>query len=205
MRLPRMTTRRWILAVVVVALLLGAERIVERRAYFLTRAEVEADRAGDFIRGGVCLREEFDKEGMYEKLRDHYLALRGSTDSPQIGLGSPSNPTRISRRRDTLRNNGYPALASRLIPLPNRAHGRASGSRQSRRSLQFQEANSRPFQRRYSRIPGSGSRPRSGSAQPRGSHCSSPHRRGLSASSSDLQIIRSRFLYPPTPECPRQL
>ena len=98
MRLPRMTTRRWILAVVVVALLLGAERIVERRAYFLTRAEVEADRAGHFIGAGVCLRKEFDKEGMYEKLRDHYLALarkyRLAADRPWLPVESdPDLPT----------------------------------------------------------------------------------------------------------------
>jgi len=63
------------LAVAVVALLLGAERIAERRAYFLTRAEVEADRANDLIMGRACLREEFCKEGFPEKLRDHFLGL----------------------------------------------------------------------------------------------------------------------------------
>ena len=59
----------------VVALSLWAERLAERRAYFLTRAEIEADRADDFVKGRVCLREEYDKEGMYEKLRDHHLRL----------------------------------------------------------------------------------------------------------------------------------
>ena len=53
------------------ALSLWAERLAERRAYFLTRAEIDADRADDFVKGRVCLREEYDKEGMYEKLRDH--------------------------------------------------------------------------------------------------------------------------------------
>jgi len=63
------------LAVAVVGLLIGTERLVERRAYFLTRAEVEADRANDLIMGRACLREEFKKEGFPEKLRDHYLGL----------------------------------------------------------------------------------------------------------------------------------
>jgi hypothetical protein len=75
MRVPGMTTRRWMSAVAVMALLLGAQRFVERRAYFLTRAEVEADRAADLIHGRACLRDEFCKEGFPEKLRDHYLAL----------------------------------------------------------------------------------------------------------------------------------
>jgi len=75
MRTPRMTIRRWILAVALVAVALWGKRLAERRAYFLTRAEVEADRADDFVNGRVCLKEEYCGEGMYERLRDHSLAL----------------------------------------------------------------------------------------------------------------------------------
>jgi hypothetical protein len=46
MRITKTTTRRWMLAIAIAALLLGAKRLAERRAYFLVRAEVEADRAG---------------------------------------------------------------------------------------------------------------------------------------------------------------
>jgi len=70
-----MSTRRWFLAVGVLAVALWAKRLADRRAYYLTRAEVEADRASDFINGGVCLKEEYDVEGMYERLRHHYLQL----------------------------------------------------------------------------------------------------------------------------------
>ena len=74
-RPPQMTTRRWMIAVATAALVLGAKRLAGRRAYFLTRAEVEADRADDYANGRACLREEYDVPGMYEKLRDYYLGL----------------------------------------------------------------------------------------------------------------------------------
>src|SRR5437588_10387834 len=98
MQIPRMTTRRWILAVAIVALLLGAERLAERRAYLLIRAEVEADRADDFVKGRACLRDEIDVEGMYEKLRDHYLGLarkyRLAADMPWLPVEpDPEAPT----------------------------------------------------------------------------------------------------------------
>ena len=73
-----MTTRRWMLAIAIVALLLGAKRLAERRAYFLMRAEVEADRADDYIKRRACLdvlKDELDREGMSTKLGDHYLRL----------------------------------------------------------------------------------------------------------------------------------
>jgi hypothetical protein len=75
MQVPKMTTRRWLLAITIVALLLAAKRLAERRAYFLMRAEVEADRAGDYITGRACLNDEYDREGMYAKFGDHYLRL----------------------------------------------------------------------------------------------------------------------------------
>jgi hypothetical protein len=91
-----MTIRRWILTVAAVALSLGAERLAERRAYFLIRAEVEADRADDFVNGRACLREEYDKEGMYEKLRDYYLGLalkyRLAADRPWISVQPDPDP-----------------------------------------------------------------------------------------------------------------
>jgi hypothetical protein len=60
------------IAVAVVAKTLwSAKRLAERRAYFLTRAAVEADRACDFQMGYVCLREEYAVPGMYARLREH--------------------------------------------------------------------------------------------------------------------------------------
>ena len=70
-----MTTRRWLLTVAIVGVALGGKRLADRRAYFLTRAEVEADRANDYASGRACLSAEYDVEGMYEKLRDHHLRL----------------------------------------------------------------------------------------------------------------------------------
>jgi hypothetical protein len=70
-----MSTRRWFLAVVVVAIALWAKRLADRRVYYLSRALVEADRASDYANGRACLREEYDVEGMYERLRDHYSQL----------------------------------------------------------------------------------------------------------------------------------
>jgi len=63
------------IAVAIAALALGAKRLADRRACFLTRAEVEADRADDYANGRACLKEGYDVPGMYEKLRDHYLGL----------------------------------------------------------------------------------------------------------------------------------
>lgn len=74
------------------ALSLWAERLAERRAYFLTRAEIEADRADDFVKGRVCLREEYDKEGMYEKLRDHHLRLARKYQLPADRPWLPIQP-----------------------------------------------------------------------------------------------------------------
>ncbi len=64
MRMPRMTTRRWMVAVATASLVLGAKRLADRRAYFLTRAEVEADRADDYAHGRACLSDEYDVPGM---------------------------------------------------------------------------------------------------------------------------------------------
>jgi hypothetical protein len=63
------------IAVATAALVLGAKRFADRRAYFLVQAEVEADRADDYANYRACLVEEYDVPGMYEKLRDHYLGL----------------------------------------------------------------------------------------------------------------------------------
>ncbi len=75
MRLPRMTARRWIVLIAAVALLLCAHRLLERRAHFLMRAEVEASRADDLANGRCCLREEFCVPGYAERLLAHYQAL----------------------------------------------------------------------------------------------------------------------------------
>jgi hypothetical protein len=76
MRLPsvRFTIRLMMVAVAVVALVMAAERLAKRRAYLLRRAEVDADRARDWANYTSCLRPEYDKPGMYEKMRDYWLA-----------------------------------------------------------------------------------------------------------------------------------
>jgi hypothetical protein len=64
------------IAVAVVAIALwSAKRLAERRAYFLTRAEVEADRACVYQMGSACLNEEYDVPGMYRRLREHCSPL----------------------------------------------------------------------------------------------------------------------------------
>jgi hypothetical protein len=75
MRLPRMTIRRWTPAVAAVALLLGAGRLAERRAYLLERAEVRASRADDMINGALRLKDEYCVEGFPERLAAHYASL----------------------------------------------------------------------------------------------------------------------------------
>jgi hypothetical protein len=78
MQIPRMTVCRWMLGIAIVSLLLAAQRLAERRAYFLMRAEVEADRADDYIKRHVCLellKDEYDRERVYKKLGNHYLGL----------------------------------------------------------------------------------------------------------------------------------
>ena len=97
MQITRMTVRRWMLAIAIVALLLGAKRLAERRAYFLMRAEVEADRADDYVKRRVCLdflKGEYDRERVYTKLGDHYLGLRESIGSLRIDRGYRLSPTR---------------------------------------------------------------------------------------------------------------
>jgi hypothetical protein len=77
---------------------LGAKRLADRRAYFLTRAEVEADRADDCAKGRACLTDEYDVEGMSEKLRDYYLGLarkyRLAANRPWLPVEpDPESPT----------------------------------------------------------------------------------------------------------------
>jgi hypothetical protein len=45
MRLPRMTTRRWMVVVVIVGLLMGGVRLKERRSHLLSRAQIHKERA----------------------------------------------------------------------------------------------------------------------------------------------------------------
>src|SRR4051794_39847854 len=74
MRLPRLTTRRLLALAAVVALLEG-ERLSRWRVDFLMRAEVDADRANDFVDGpGPCLREEYDTPAMRMKLHAYWVA-----------------------------------------------------------------------------------------------------------------------------------
>jgi hypothetical protein len=71
----RFTIRRTMLAVAAAGVILGAERLSQRRAYFLERAAVDADRASDFDMGRVCLADEFDNDAVYVKLRAHWAAM----------------------------------------------------------------------------------------------------------------------------------
>jgi hypothetical protein len=73
-RFPRMTTRRLLFAVATAAVVLGVHRVLERRAYFLTRAEVDASRADDLAEGRMCLRDEFCVDGYPEKLLEYWRA-----------------------------------------------------------------------------------------------------------------------------------
>ena len=75
MHVPRMSTRHWFLVIVVVAAALWAKRLTDRRACYLTRAEVEADRADDYANGRACLKDGYAIAGMNERLRDHYSQL----------------------------------------------------------------------------------------------------------------------------------
>lgn len=75
MRLSRLTTRRLMVTVAVVAVSLGAQRLFARRFRFRVQAEVCADRADDFVRGMVCLRDEYDEPRMYEKLHARWMAM----------------------------------------------------------------------------------------------------------------------------------
>jgi hypothetical protein len=70
-----MTTRRWTLVVVAVALLLTVGRLAERRADFLSRAEVWASRADDLTNGRMCLDVYEFSVGYPKRLRDYWLSL----------------------------------------------------------------------------------------------------------------------------------
>lgn len=95
----RFTVRGVMAAVAIAALLMAAERLAARRACLLERAELYADRANDFDMGWVCLRDEYNKEGMYDKLRDHWIAMarkyRVAASRPWLTVGpDPPPPTR---------------------------------------------------------------------------------------------------------------
>jgi hypothetical protein len=106
MRLPRMTTRRWMVVVAAAGFVLGARRLADRRAYFLTRAEVEADRAADYANDRACLREEYDGPGMYDRFRDHYLGLarkyRIAARRPWLPVEPDPEPPRPKNTRSLL-------------------------------------------------------------------------------------------------------
>jgi hypothetical protein len=78
------------LVIAAAALILAAQRLYERRAYFLIRAEVEASRADDLANGRMCLRDEFCVEGYTEKLLAYWRALvrkyRYAADHPWISV-----------------------------------------------------------------------------------------------------------------------
>ncbi len=90
-------------AVAVLAMCMGFERLARRRAYFLERAAVEADRAIDFGPGGMaCLRPEVYREGIYEELYAYHVAqadrYRLAASRPWLPLGpEPRDP--IERKR----------------------------------------------------------------------------------------------------------
>jgi hypothetical protein len=70
-----MTTRRWILVLATVALLLSDGRLAERRTFFLGRAEADASRADDLINGRMCFEEDYSVSGYSERLADYWLTL----------------------------------------------------------------------------------------------------------------------------------
>lgn len=71
------------------------------RAYFLTRAKLEADRAYDFEMGYACLNKEYDVPGMYGRLREHFSALarkyRLAASHPWLPVDP--DPSRPGRKR----------------------------------------------------------------------------------------------------------
>jgi hypothetical protein len=76
MRLPRFTIRRMMVVVAIVCALLGVDRMARRRAYCLEQAKLWKERADEFVTGaGVCLKEEFDKPGMYTALYERTRAI----------------------------------------------------------------------------------------------------------------------------------
>jgi hypothetical protein len=85
-----MTTRRWFLVIAAAALVLGAHRLLEDRARFLTRAEVDASRADDLAKGRMCLREEYCVEGYPERLLEYWRAMaskyRYAADHPWLWI-----------------------------------------------------------------------------------------------------------------------
>ncbi len=62
-------------AVGIVPFWLGGGRLAERRDYYSTRAEVENDRADDFVHGRTCLLEKYHVPGAYETLCDYHMGL----------------------------------------------------------------------------------------------------------------------------------
>jgi hypothetical protein len=60
MRIPRMTTRRWMVAVAVIGLLVGGGvRLKRRRDYFLSLARSHAQKMPSFTAEGKALRSRF--------------------------------------------------------------------------------------------------------------------------------------------------
>jgi hypothetical protein len=97
MRLARVrfTVRRTMIAVAVVALGGWGVRLAQWRAYCLTRAEVDASRAEDYAMRTACLRDEYNRPGMYQRLHDHWAALarkyRGAAARPWLPV-APDPP-----------------------------------------------------------------------------------------------------------------
>lgn len=75
MRLPRFTIRRLMILVAIASLLMGTQRLWGRRSFFLEQAETCDDRANDFAMGYVCLKDEYDTPGMYERLQAYWVAM----------------------------------------------------------------------------------------------------------------------------------
>ena len=120
MRLPRMTVRRWMLLAAVIAAILAVQQCVERRAYYLGRAQSyrrhehfyglrrnqkiqSGQNAGkwifnpDYFTADGDLKEEYVPK--FKKSHNHFLALirkyRYAADHPWIHVGpDPPEPKR---------------------------------------------------------------------------------------------------------------
>ena len=90
MRWPRMTTRRWLMVVAAAAVILGALRLHERRAYFLARAEDQEWVVNWLLDGRMRLREELWATDYPQRLFAYRQSLaykyRYAADHPWISI-----------------------------------------------------------------------------------------------------------------------
>jgi hypothetical protein len=72
----RFTVSWMMIGVAIVALVLAAEQLAKRRGYLLELAAIHADRANDYVIGcGPCLKEDYYKPSVYNKLHNYEVAM----------------------------------------------------------------------------------------------------------------------------------